>query len=277
MKEGEGSLARFFMPAVELSRLHTQIKLVSQHYASPVDFVKRLSDLYEFYSDQTFTQADSSSRSLTLPSYNVTPLINHQFEMEFSKLCLENPLSSLGVIDELWKHSRLEPRRLAAFLLGRIPLSHSDQVIQRLRSWSKPEEDHELVKYLQQNGSYLLRKQNTNQWLEVIHTWLESSDRQDQVFGLQSLLPLVTDPEFINLPKVFDLIDPLLLSIHPRVTYSLQTVVEHLAARTPNETVYLLKSALIKSNSKDLARMIRRLLPVFPEDQQISLRLAISR
>ena len=275
-KEGEGILALIFMPAVELSRLQTQISLVSQHYASPVDFVKRLCDLYEFYSDRTFSQAASTPRSLTLPSYNVTPLINRQFEMYFSKLCKENPISSLEVIDALWQQPRLEPRQLAAFLLGKIPLAYSDEVIHRLKSWSRAEEDHELVRYLQDKGSLLLRKENIKDWLAVIQTWLESSDSQDQIFGMQSLLPLISDPDYSNLPKIFDLLAPHLASYSPRVTYTMQTVIEALAMRSPNETVYLLKSILDASASKDLARLIRRMLPVFQEEQQISLKAALA-
>ena len=175
------------MPAVELSRLHTQIRLVTQHYASADDFVKHLCDLYEFYSDRTFSTSDAVQRHLTLPAYNVTPLINRQFELEIGRFCYENPLSSLDIIDKLWQQTKLEPRNLAAFLLGKIPLEYSDQVIARLKKWSSPEEERELVKYLQEYGTITLRKQATQKWLTVIRSWLESKDSQDQLFGLQSL------------------------------------------------------------------------------------------
>jgi hypothetical protein len=264
------------MPAVELSHLNTQIRLASQYFASANDFVKQLGNIYEFYSDRTFSPSDVSSRNLTLSAYNVTPLINHQFELEFGRLCQENPLSSLDVIDALWKQPKLEPRRLAAFLLGKIPLEYSDKVIQRLKGWSIPEEDHELIRYLQNNGSLLLRKQHTQEWLSVIRTWLQSDNSQDQIFGLQSLLPFINDPDFINLPRIFDLIILQLQTLQPRVTYTLQTVIEALARRTPNEMVYLLKSTLVKTNSKDLARLLRRMIPVFPEEQQKSLKLALA-
>jgi hypothetical protein len=183
----------------------------------------------------------------------------------------------LEVIDALWKQPRLEPRQLAAFLLGKIPLAHSDQVIQRLKSWSRAEEDHELVRYLQDKGSLLQRKENTKEWLAVIQTWLASSDSQDQIFGMQSLLPLIADPDYTNLPKIFDLLSPHLAAYPPRVTYTLQTVIEALAQRSPNETVYLLKSVLDNTASKELARLIRRMLPAFPEEQQTSLRTALAK
>jgi hypothetical protein len=56
----------------------------------------------------------------------------------------------------------------------------------------------------------------------------------------------------------------------------LQTVLEALAKRTPNETIYLLKSVLRQAHSKDLPRLLRRLLPAFPEEQQKSLKAALA-
>jgi hypothetical protein len=182
----------------------------------------------------------------------------------------------LDVIDELWKQSMLEPRRLGANLLGKIPLEYSEQVILRLKAWSTPEEDHELVKYLQKYGSLTLRQQDNKKWLSVIRTWLESKDSQDEIFGLQSLLPLIEDPDYLDLPEIFPLVTLILAAPKPRITYTLQTVLEALAKRTPNETIYLLKSVLGLPHSPELPRLLRRLLPAFPEEQQKSLRLGLT-
>jgi DNA alkylation repair enzyme. len=264
------------MPAVELSRLHTQIRLVTQHFASAPDFVKYLCDVYEFYGDRTFSESDAGARSLTAPAYNVTPLINHQFELAFGKLCIENPLSTLDVIDELWRQPKLEPRRLAAYLLGKIPVEYSEQVIQRLKKWSVEGEDRDLMKYLQNYGSQNLRLHASDLWLKVIRSWLESQNSQDVIFGLQSLLPLILDPEEANLPQIFPLVRLELSDPQPRSTFALQTVIDAMARRTPNETVYLLKSALRDPHSKELPRLVRRLLTAFPEEQQKSLKDALT-
>ena len=265
------------MPAVELSRLNTQIRLLTRQYASADEFVKHLCDLYEFYSDRTFTASDASQHSLTLPAYNVTPLINRQFELEFSQLCQANPLSSLDVIDALWKQPNLEPRRLAAYLLGNIPVAYADEVIHRLKEWSLREEDRELMKYLQDHGSLLLRHQVTRRWLNVIRAWLESPNSHDQLFGLQSLLPLIHDPDYIDLPEVFDLLSQQLAAPQPRLAFTLQTVLTALAERTPNETVYLLKSVLDRPHTAEATRLIRRLAASFPEEQQKSLKTALAK
>jgi hypothetical protein len=260
------------MPAVELTRLHTQIQLALREFSSAEQFIKHLSAVYEFYSDRTFDPLAAGKRPLSADAYNVTPVINRQFELEFGKLCQENPLSSLDVIDRLWEETKLEPRQLAAALLGKIPMDYCDQVIHRLKDWSLPTEDRDLIAYLHNHGTIRLRKEDVDQWLLVIKEWLESKDSHDQAFGLESLLPMTKDPNFNNLPKIYDLLSLIISAPRTRVLSPLQKVIEALAVRSPVETVYFLKKVLAQPHSSELPRLFRRLLPVFPPEQAQSLR-----
>ena len=263
------------MPAVEQTRLRTQTRLLIQRYASADDFVKGLIELYEFYSDRTYNPAVSGQHYPTLQAYNVTPLINRQFELEIGKLCQDNPLSSLDVIDRLWKQEKIEPRQLAAELLGKIPLEYSDQVIERLQKWSLPTEDRELINYLHEHGSTRLRRESNSEWMKVIRTWMESKETHNQVFALQCLIPLIQNPEFADLPQLFNLLSKYLSYPQPRILYVLQIVIETLAKRSPNETVYTLKAVLKGPHSSEIPRLFRRLIPSFPPEQAQSLRIAL--
>jgi hypothetical protein len=109
----------------------------------------------------------------------------------------------------------------------------------------------------------------------VIHEWLESKDSYDQVFGLESLLPMIKDPDFDNLPKLYDLLSLIISSPRTRVLSPLQKVIEALAVRSPVETVYFLKSVLAQPHSSELPRLFRRMLTVFPPEQAQSLRLVL--
>ena len=263
------------MPAVDRTRLQTQIRLVTRSFHAPDEFVKHLLELYEYYSDRTYDPASSGQRYPTLRAYNVTPLVNRQFEFEFSKLCETDPRTSLEVIDQLWQQEKIEPRKLAAFLLGKMPLDYSAKVIDRLQTWSKPTEDREMNQYLHEYGSARLRRESINEWLGIIHTWLESNEAHDQIFGLQSLLPLIHDPDYHDQPKLFALIFPLLANPNPRILFTLQVVIEALAERSPVETVYTLKLILRGPHSAEIPRFFRRLLPIFPAEQEQSFRIAL--
>ncbi len=263
------------MPAVDRTRLQTQIRLVTQYFASADEFVKRLSELFEYYSDRSFAQPGQNQLLTTSETYNVTPLVMRQFEFAFSLLSRENPLSTLDVIDRLWKEHKQEPRRLAAYLLGKMPTEYSQQVIERLQNWSKSTENRELIQYLHNAGSERLRHEAIELWLSQIALWLESEQPHDQIFGLQSLIPLIEDEEFQNLPRVFNLIQPLVRQPGSRILFTLQNVLEALARRSPVETVFNLKLILKSNYAPEVPRLFRQLLMAFPEEQAQSLRLAI--
>jgi hypothetical protein len=237
--------------------------------------VKDLRGIYELYSDRTFNPLAAGKRPLSADAYNVMPLVNHQFEFEFGKLCNDNPLSSFDVIDRLWEETKLEPRQLAASLLGKIPIDYSEKIIYRLKDWSLPTEDRGLITFLHDRGTIRLRKEAVDKWLTVIHEWLESKDPYDQVFGLQSLLPLVNDDTFTNLPKIFELLSLVIAYPGTRLLSPVLKTIEALAERSPVETVFYLKTVIAKPHSSELPRMLRRLLPVFPADQANSLKAAL--
>ncbi len=263
------------MPAVDRTRLQTQIRLVSQSFASADEFVKRLGELFEYYSDRSFAQPGQGHLQSISDSYNVTPLVMRQFESTFSQMSQANPLSTLDVIDRLWQEKKLEPRKLAAYLLGKMPDEYSQQVIERLENWSKPSEDRDLIQYLHAAGSEGLRHEAIELWLKQIAAWLESKQIPEQIFGLQSLIPLIEDMEFNNLPRVFSLIQPLVSFPNSRILFTLQQVLEALAKRSPVEAVFNLKLILQGKHSPEVLRLFRRILPSFPEEQAQSLRLAI--
>jgi hypothetical protein len=263
------------MPAVELSRLHTQIQLAARDYSSAEQFVKQLRGIYELYSDRTFNPLAAGKRPLSADAYNIMPLINHQFEFEFGKLCDDNPLSSLDVIDRLWEETKLEPRQLAAVLLGKIPIEYAEKVIFRLKDWSLPTEDRDLITFLHDRGTIRLRKEAVEQWLVVIHDWLDSKDPYDQVFGLQSLIPLINDSTFNDLPKIYELLSLVIANPGTRLLSPLLKIIESLAERSPVETVHYLKTIIAAPHSNELPRLLRRLLPVFPADQANSLKAAL--
>lgn len=265
----------FTMPAVDRTRLQTQIRLVTQYFASADEFVKRLSELFEYYSDRSFAQPGQNQLQSASEVYNVTPLVMRQFEFAFSQLCQENPLSTLDVIDRLWQEHKLEPRRLAAYLLGKMPLDYSQQVIERLEKWSLPTEDRDLIQYLHTAGSEGLRHEAIELWLNQIALWLESKLAHDQIFGLQSLIPLIEDEDFHNLPRIYTLIQPLVRQPASRSLFTLQKVLEALARRSPVETVFNLKLILQSKFAPDVPRLMRRLITAFPEEQAQSLRLAL--
>ena len=265
------------MPAVEIEKLTAQIHLLAQKFGTPRDFIGSLRNLFESYADLTYRINTMRRPSVVLPEYHLSPVILRLLEKELGKYCEENPLASLDVIDLLWIEPRREPRVLASALLGKIPLSHSDQVTQRLLNWTATTEEYSLAETIVSNGSIKMRALAPDQWLEIIRNWLDSRNSVENALGLTGLIPLIQDRGFVNLPQVFSLFTPYLKKVDPHQIALLQTIVENLARRSPSETVFILKQVLFDSRDANLFRLLRRCLPALPEEQRISLREALAK
>jgi hypothetical protein len=92
---------------------------------------------------------------------------------------------------------------------------------------------------------------------------------------LHSLLYLVEDPDFENLPAVFFLITPFLRSTPSSLRHDLVDLLEKLALRSPQETAFILRSAIGVTNNSDAAWLTRQMLSIFPPEIGNDLRQAM--
>lgn len=263
------------MPAVELSRLRSQINGLIERFANPADFRLALRDLLELYANRAYRPGQAVKPQPLLPSYRVTPLIIHQLELELGKTCQEQPGQALGVVDALWHDPYLEPRLLAATLLGTIPASHQEAVVQTMRAWAVPTENFRMLDTLFRSGTTILRRSAPQLLFKLFEEWLNSSDMETQAMGVRALIPIIEDQAFENLPPVFRLLSPLVQRSSTPLFTDLQAVLEALARRTPIETAYFLRQALSMAPAPGTSRLVRRCLPLFGPAQQASLRAAL--
>jgi len=263
------------MPAVELSRLRVQINGLIARFDDPIGMRSALHDLLDLYANRAYRPGQTVKAQSLLPSYRVTPLVMRQLELELGKTCKEQPELALNVVEELWHDTYLEPRVLSTALLGAIPASHAEAVIQKISNWAKPEENSRMLDTLFQNGSVELRRSAPQLLLGIIEQWLGSYRPELQTLGLRALVPLIHDTAFENLPPVFRLLGPVVQNISVPLQTDLQIVVEAMAKRSPVETAYFLRQSLGIAVGQGTARLVRRCMPLFDTAQQTSLRSAL--
>ncbi len=269
------------MPAAELSRLRAQINGLIERFADPSGFRTALRDLLEMYANRAYRPGQAVQAQPLLPGYRVAPLIMQQLELGLSKTCQEQPEQALAVIEALWHDPFLEPRLLAAALLGTIPVSAvgaaslGEAVAQKLRAWAVPAENFRMLDALFRTGTISLRRSEPKLMLGLCEEWLSDRQVTVQALGIRALIPMIEDALFENLPPVFRLLSATVQSTPPALQTDLQVALEALARRTPVETAYFLRQALSMSPGPGTARMIRRCLPLFSPDQQASLRAAL--
>lgn len=263
------------MPAAELNRLRAQINGLILRFEDPVDLRNGLRDLLELYGNRAYRPGQAIQTQSLLPSYRVTPLVMRQLEMELGRTCKEMPDAALNVIEAIWQDAYLETRTLACILLGSIPSSHAEEVIQKLRQWAKPEENSRMLDALFAHGTVMVRRDVPERLLALVEEWIGSHQTEQQALGIRALVPLVRDPAFENLPPVFRLLSPLVQHVLPGLQTDLQIALESLAKQSPTETAYFLRQTLSMASGPNTARLVRRCLPAFQPEQQRSLRIAL--
>jgi hypothetical protein len=232
-------------------------------------------ELLDFYADRTRRPGQAGKPNPLIAAYKVSPPILRQLLKELLPLAAQNPQQALALVDALWAEPVLEMRLLAAMLLGQTPLASPEPVIQRLQLWIQPALDDALIQALLANGLARLRQENSPAIVNLVQGWLEQSNLFYQQLGLRTLLPIIQDPAYENLPVFFRLIHPLVQSVPRSLRPDLLDVLQALAQRSPQETAYFLRQTLALPNSPDTPWLIRQSLGAFPAAQQESLRKAV--
>lgn len=264
------------MPAVELMRLRQQINQLILVFQDAPLFCQRARELFELYAQLNYRAGQAVQPRPLLPTYRVPQLFMRQLTLELGKTSQEQPQQALAVISLLWKEPYLEPRQLAAVLLGVVPVHVAGpSVIERLREWANAQQNLQMINILMEFGTVSLRRETPDKLLRLIEEWMTHPNPAQQAIGVQALIALVNDRTFENLPAVYRLISPGVQHVHPRLQADLQLAIQALIKRSPAETAFFLRQSLSLSSGTGTARLIRRCLPAFDAAQQATLRAAL--
>jgi hypothetical protein len=260
------------LPAVELSHLREQIARVVADFDHAGDFRRSLSRLLELYTNHAYRAGQAVPARPLLPSYHLPPLVLRQLEVELTAATQRDPESALANIDALWQSEYLEQRSLAALMLGQVHLSQAEGVLDRLQKWAVPQANRQALELLLTRGTLRLRREGPDALIELVRDWTANPQFEMRSIGLKALLPLIQDEQFHNLPPVFDLLSSLLQKPPQALFNDLQEVISALTAREPAEAAYFIRQILGTSQNPDLARICRKVLPLFPDELQAPLR-----
>jgi len=90
--------------------------------------------------------------------------------------------------------------------------------------------------------------------------------------GIQALVPLISSPDFDNLPPIFETVEPILKASPAALQSDMQELLIALYKASPDETVYFIQQILKDSKSPLPAVTLRRMSPDLPPDFQVHLR-----
>ena len=260
------------MPAVQLARLRIQTTRLAESFDDPAEFTRGLDSLLELYGNRAYRPGHNVSHRSRLPAYNVPPLVMQQLELQLGMVGSADPIHCLQNIDKLWETRILEMCEIAVFLLGEVPPGYRKEVLDRLQHWCDPTIDPGLLRLLFSTGGAAIRKAEPDTWLSFTADLLISTDPQEVILGLQALEPFLAETGLDFLPRIFNMLEPLVNDPPPAVMSALHDVIILINGISPVETRSYLRKFLDSDPSPALLRFIRRLLPDLPADTQAALR-----
>src|SRR5512138_3388897 len=258
------------MPAIDLARLKKQTAYLADLFDQPVDFLREHRDILDHYVNRTLRTL-SVAPSSVLPTYRTPVVVLRQIETELGPVAEKKPIQALELADALWDEGWLETRLLAAFLLGRIP-PQEERLLARLTAWTQAVRDPEVRAALLTTSLTRLRNETPDLFLVLVKEWLHPARQRMWSNGIQALIPLISSPDFDNLPPIFEIISPILKAAPATLQFDLQELITVLYTASPSETTYFLEQILKETKSPLPSIALRRMSPKLPADLQLNLR-----
>jgi hypothetical protein len=259
------------MPAINLARLKTQAVRLSEKFSEPDAFVHDLNELLDFYTNRTI-RATKITRRLSLPTFRTPAPVLRIIQAELVPLAEIHPNEAITLTNALWKAGSLEARLLAAYLLGSIPLAQTIPALTRLPNWLAQSTDKEIRTALLTDAFARLRQENPESLFLLLEDWLKSPRNSLHVWGLQALIPMLTDPHFENLPAVFRILKPAVRSAGPITQLELQACLATLEKVSLTETMAFLREIVSDNPAPLMLRTFRRILSGLSPELQSYLR-----
>src|SRR5512133_1156320 len=258
------------MPAIDLARLKKQTAQLVDLFGQPADFLRAHEEILDFYVNRSL-RSQSVAPSSVLPTYRTPVAVLRQIEKALGPVAEAQSILALELADALWDEGWLETKLLAAFLLGRIP-PQEERLLARLTAWTQAVRDPEVRAALLTTSLTRLRKETPDLFLLLVKEWLHPARQRMWSNGVQALVPLISSPDFDNLPPIFETIEPVLKAAPAALQFDLQELITTLYEASPDETTYFLQQILKGTRSALPAVSLRRMLPELPPELQVSLR-----
>lgn len=258
------------MPAIDLARLKKQTAQLADVFGEPDIFLREVREILEFYVNRSL-RSQSVAPSSVLPTYRTPVVVLRQIEKEIGPAAEKQPILALELADALWDEGWLETKLLAAFLLGRIP-PQEERLLARLTAWTQAVRDPEVRAALLTTSLTRLRRETPDLFLVLVREWLHPARQRMWSNGIQALVPLISSPDFDNLPPIFEIVEPIIKASPATLQYDLQELIITLYEASPDETTYLLQQILSATKSPLPAVALRRMSPDLPQELQSSLR-----
>lgn len=251
------------MPAIDLARLKTQSAKLVDKFHNHYEFIEELINILQYYTNRTMRNSHIVKR-LSIPTHHTPTPVLKQIERDLVPLADRFPSKALTLATELWKIGSLETRLLSANLIGMIAPIDAIPLLARLPDWLAQTTDKLVFQTLLVGSFSRIRRENPDAFFLILEEWLKSTRPNMQRWGMQALIPLISDSGFQNLPAVFRILQPAILSANLSTQSELQTCLKAIEQVSPKETILYLRELIFSNPSIKIIKIFNRMLPAFP-------------
>jgi hypothetical protein len=244
-----------------------QAAILVEKFDQPAVFLKQLHEILDIYSDRTLRVGLVAAPISILPAYRVPQSVLRQIEMELGPLAATFPEQAMALTDSLWKDGFLESRLLAAALMGRIP-PETNLLLERITAWVSRTRDEQLRIALLSVSLVRVRRESPSKFLQLMRAWFDPASPRMWENAIHAIIPLIQDPNYENLPPVFNILSPVIKSMPSIMQNDLAELINALYAASPVETTFFLRQTITSATSRQLSVTIRRILPQLPANLQ---------
>lgn len=259
------------MPAIDLARLRKQAARLADFFFLPDEFMKHLREILDFYVNYTLRTKENISPGSNLKTYRTPSAVLTHIENEIKNVAEANPHFALELADILWDEGALETRLLAAFLLGRIP-PQEQRLLPRITAWTQQIRDPNVRSALLTTSLSRMRKESPGQFLILVREYLHPERSRSWSNGIQALIPMIGETNDKNLPAILDIVEPIIEEAPSTLQNDLSDLIVSLYRASANETTFMLKHVLSKTENPMTVITLRRISLNFPPTLQNELK-----
>ena len=263
------------MPPVQLARLRPQVNALMAHYQDREYFRKTLLLLLEKYSEKKSATNTWLQDDHNIPAYRVPLIVMNELESALQILAKTHPQACIPLAETLWAQTHYEPRKLAIFLLAKLASPFQEQFVLHMRDWISADLDQNLIREIIEQSGRKPEIVTSSQWINLVRSWINSSENDLQRIGIRAVALLVEDRAFQNLPLVFELITPLYTQPNFAVQKNVMDLTRKLIERSQPETASFFISLAEVHREEPIYALIRKSLPLFDPLYQDEIRKTV--
>ncbi len=253
------------MPSIDLIRLRKQIARLGIFLEIPTEFVGEYKSLLEFYHQWSHRQHKEHIPNSFMLSYDLPPQIETEIELGLKPFLQGKAHAIFPLADALREDPHYECSNLAAFIVSQTPAENFEVLKDYLEAWLEDSLDKAVVETIFSKAASPLQKTDQAAYLVFLKSLLKSTNKHLANAGLVGLTLFLPAAKVEDLPKLFNIIGPLIQDREVRQE-NLETLIRELAKKSPAETGYLIRQVLSDTEGRRVETLARSFLQYLPSD-----------